>query len=104
MSNDCSIGTITSTTCWITTRKKIAGIFQCRFTLIEGHYTTKPLIPAAESGPVVITLSAPTLGESKGYVDISKDLTKEMAMNPSGCYLNVDNLAYSGKGLRGYLK
>ena len=59
--------------------------------------------PAGETGPVVVTLEAPTDGSSSGCIDVGRVLAKEILQDPSDYYVNVHNAEFPGGALRGQL-
>jgi hypothetical protein len=54
-------------------------------------------------GPVVVTLTPPSGGESLGCVDLDADLFKDIKMHPEDYYVNVHNAEYPDGALRGQL-
>lgn len=58
---------------------------------------------AGVSGPPVVTLEAPTDGDSDGCVSVGGALADEIEANPSGFYVNVHNAEYPGGAVRGQL-
>lgn len=59
--------------------------------------------PAGTAGPVVVGLTAPTSGTSKGCRSVSPDLVREIMKDPSDYYVNVHNAPYPGGAVRGQL-
>lgn len=59
--------------------------------------------PAGAAGPVVVGLTAPTSGMSKGCVAISEADAREIIADPSDYYVNVHNAQFPGGALRGQL-
>ncbi len=57
-----------------------------------------------EPGPVVVPLSPPIKGESKGCVAVSRTLIKAIANNPSHYYVNVHSTKYPAGAIRGQLR
>jgi hypothetical protein len=55
------------------------------------------------AGPPVVTLDAPTDGESNGCLTIATELLDEIIANPSGFYVNVHNARYPEGAIRGQL-
>ena len=58
---------------------------------------------AGMSGPVVVTLMAPTGGSSQACATVSRELAKEIIKDPSEYYINVHNSEYPGGAVRGQL-
>lgn len=58
---------------------------------------------AGMSGPVVVTLMAPTGGSSQGCATVSRELAKEIIKNPSEYYVNVHNSEFPGGAVRGQI-
>lgn len=58
---------------------------------------------AGNSGPVVVTLSAPSGGRSQACASVSRDLAKNIIKNPESYYVNVHNAEYPGGAVRGQL-
>lgn len=58
---------------------------------------------AGTSGPVVVTLSAPSGGTSQGCASVSRDIAKNIIKNPESYYVNVHNAEYPGGAVRGQL-
>ena len=59
--------------------------------------------PAGAAGPVVVGLTAPTSGMSKGCVAISEAEAREIIADPADYYVNVHNDEFKGGALRGQL-
>lgn len=59
--------------------------------------------PARRAGPVVVGLTAPTSGSSKGCVAISQAKAQEIVDDPADYYVNVHNAPFPGGALRGQL-
>ena len=59
---------------------------------------------ATTTGPVVVPLDPPADGDSAGCIEISKDLAKQIASNPSNYYVNVHNVPFPSGALRGQLR
>ncbi len=59
--------------------------------------------PAGTAGPVVVGLTAPTSGTSKGCVAISTARAQEIIDDPADYYVNVHNAPFPGGALRGQL-
>jgi len=55
------------------------------------------------AGPPVITLDAPTDGESNGCLSVESALVDEIERNPNGFYVNVHNAEYPNGAVRGQL-
>ncbi len=58
---------------------------------------------AGVTGPVVVTLQAPTSGSSQGCATISRELAKEIIKDPAGYYVNVHNRDFPMGAVRGQL-
>jgi hypothetical protein len=58
---------------------------------------------SGQAGPPVVTLDAPTDGESNGCLSIATELADEIIRNPDGFYINVHNARYPGGAVRGQL-
>ena len=56
-----------------------------------------------QSGPPVVTLDAPTDGESNGCLSIDSELVDAIEANPRGFYINVHNAPYPNGAVRGQL-
>ena len=59
--------------------------------------------PAGVAGPVRVSLSAPSDGDSAGCVDVSRELALEILKNPADYYVNVHNPAFPSGAIRGQL-
>jgi len=55
------------------------------------------------AGPPVITLDAPTDGESNGCLSVESALIDEIERNPGGFYVNVHNAEFPNGAVRGQL-
>lgn len=56
------------------------------------------------AGDVVVTLTAPANGKSKGCVDnVAEDLIKEIRQSPETFYVNVHNAEFADGAVRGQL-
>ena len=55
------------------------------------------------SGPPVITLDAPTDGESNGCLSVASELVDEIGANPRNFYVNVHNAPFPNGAVRGQL-
>lgn len=58
---------------------------------------------AGAAGPVVVPLTAPAWGESKGCAKITRELAGEIIKNPADYYVNVHNAAFPQGAVRGQL-
>ena len=58
---------------------------------------------AGAAGPVVVTLTPPTEGSSKGCVSATADQIKEIRQNPGNYYVNVHNADFPDGAVRGQL-
>src|SRR5260221_794343 len=58
---------------------------------------------AGVAGPVVVPLTAPTHGSSKGCATVAMDLAMDLIQNPANYYVNVHNAAFPGGAVRGQL-
>lgn len=58
---------------------------------------------AGTSGPVVVTLSAPSGGSSQGCAPVSRDIAKNIIKNSASYYVNVHNPDYPAGAVRGQL-
>ena len=56
-----------------------------------------------QSGPPVITLDAPTDGESNACLSVATELVDEIIRNPANFYVNVHNARYPAGAVRGQL-
>jgi hypothetical protein len=59
--------------------------------------------PAGTSGPIVVPLSAPTSGGSKGCVGTSRSLIRDILANKSQYYVNVHTKEFPGGAIRAQL-
>jgi hypothetical protein len=59
--------------------------------------------PAGEPGPIVVPLDAPTTGTSSGCAEVSRELARDLIVNPEAYYVNVHNAAFPGGAVRGQL-
>jgi hypothetical protein len=55
------------------------------------------------NGPPVVTLDAPTDGESNGCLSIDSNLLDQIERNPRAFYINVHNARYPNGAIRGQL-
>jgi hypothetical protein len=55
------------------------------------------------AGPMVVPLTTPTSGSSKGCASVNKDLAKDLIQNPQAYYVNVHNAAFPAGAVRGQL-
>jgi hypothetical protein len=58
---------------------------------------------AGDPGPVVVPLSAPAEGSSKGCADVARELIKDILQDPDDYYVNVHNAEYPNGAIRGQL-
>jgi CHRD domain len=58
---------------------------------------------AGTAGPVVISLTAPTEGFSKGCAHASRELIQQISQNPGNFYLNIHNAEFKTGAVRGQL-
>lgn len=58
---------------------------------------------AGAAGPVVVGLTAPTSGESKGCATVTRELANEIIKDPAAYYVNVHNAAFPKGAVRGQL-
>lgn len=58
---------------------------------------------AGVAGPVVVTLTPPTEGSSKGCVSVGADLIKNIRQDPKNYYINVHNADFPDGAVRGQL-
>lgn len=56
------------------------------------------------AGPPVITLDAPTDGDSNGCLSVASSLIDEIERNPGAFYVNVHNSRFPGGAVRGQLR
>ena len=76
---------------------KVAGIAPARLAHIHQS-------PAGEAGgPIVVTLEAPTDGDSEGCVSIAPALARSLLQNGAAYYVNVHNPEHPGGAVRGQL-
>lgn len=59
---------------------------------------------AGTDGPPVVTLDAPTDGESNGCKEVPEALADEIEANPANFYINVHNAEYPNGAIRGQLR
>lgn len=59
---------------------------------------------AGVAGPPVVTLDAPSDGESRGCLRLESGLAEEIERNPTGFYVNVHNAAFPAGAIRGQLR
>lgn len=59
--------------------------------------------PAGSPGPVVVGLTAPTSGTSRGCRAVARDLILEILADPSAYYVNVHNAPFPAGAVRGQL-
>jgi hypothetical protein len=55
------------------------------------------------AGPPVVTLDAPTDGESNACLSVASELVDEIEANPGNFYINVHNAAFPNGAVRGQL-
>lgn len=58
---------------------------------------------AGVAGPVVVTLAAPSDGDSSGCADVSRELALNLLKSPSNYYVNVHNTPFPSGAVRGQL-
>ena len=58
---------------------------------------------AGTAGPIVISLTAPTEGFSKGCSHASRELIQQISQNPGNFYLNIHNAEFKTGAVRGQL-
>lgn len=58
---------------------------------------------AGQSGPVVVTLTAPATGSSAGCATVTRELALELIKSPAEYYVNVHNAVFPGGAVRGQL-
>lgn len=58
---------------------------------------------AGQNGPVVVPLTAPTMGRSSGCVDIPSELGMAIKANPSAYYVNIHTAQFPAGAIRGQL-
>lgn len=56
------------------------------------------------SGPPVVTLEAPTDGETQGCVQAPEAIADEIEANPAGFYINVHTADFPNGAIRGQLR
>ena len=56
-----------------------------------------------DAGPVVVALTAPADGSSKGCATIARDLALDILKSPANYYVNVHNESFPNGALRGQL-
>jgi len=54
-------------------------------------------------GPPIVTLDAPTDGESNGCLSVPSEIVDAINANPAGFYINVHNPAFPNGAVRGQL-
>ena len=59
--------------------------------------------PPGQAGPVVVTLTPPTDGDSSGCVAADEKLIKDIHAHPFRYYVNVHNAEFPGGAVRGQL-
>lgn len=60
------------------------------------------IAPAGEPGPIVVPLTPPTSGFSRGCVDqVSRTLILDIMSNPDAYYVNVHNADFPAGAIRG---
>jgi hypothetical protein len=59
--------------------------------------------PAGVAGPVDVTLSAPSDGDSSGCIDVGRQQALEILKEPDTYYVNVHNAEYPAGAIRGQL-
>ena len=61
--------------------------------------------PAGTAGPVLIPLVAPNAdGDSSRCATVSRELAGELAADPSDYYVNVHNVSFPARAVRGQLR
>jgi hypothetical protein len=58
---------------------------------------------AGEAGPVVISLTAPAEGSSKGCAPASRTVIQQISQTPENFYLNIHNAEFPKGAVRGQL-
>jgi CHRD domain len=58
---------------------------------------------AGANGPVVVPLTAPASGSSKGCATITRELAMDLIKSPELYYVNVHNAAFPNGAIRGQL-
>lgn len=59
--------------------------------------------PVGAAGPVVVGLTAPTSGSSKGCAEVARQLALDILKTPADYYVNVHNAEFPGGAVRGQL-
>lgn len=59
--------------------------------------------PSDKAGPVVVGLTAPTNGSSKGCVSLDQEKIKAIIKTPAAYYVNVHNAEFPNGAVRGQL-
>ena len=59
--------------------------------------------PPTSAGPIVVHLTAPTSGTSKGCAAVTRALAQELIQSPGAFYVNVHNTPFPGGAVRGQL-